>query len=179
MQSFIDIETYSPLDLAAVGADAYSRSAELLLCCWAVDDGPVRQWQIGDDVEVLVDGLNGLWAAHELVAHNAPFERRLLNATVGFSSEPEDWLCTMAVALAHSLPASLDALCSFYGLDEDKAKSKEGKALIRLFCRPQPRTGLRVMPENRPDEWRRFIDYCRSDVIALREIYGRLPRVNM
>jgi DNA polymerase len=45
----------------------------------------------------------------------------------------------MVQALAHGLPGALGALCEVLGVPQDKAKDKEGKALIQLFCKPRPK----------------------------------------
>ena len=39
---FIDLETYSTLDLTQVGLSRYSKNCEILLLAYAVDDGPVQ-----------------------------------------------------------------------------------------------------------------------------------------
>ncbi|SPP31698.1 hypothetical protein ARAF_0840 [Arsenophonus endosymbiont of Aleurodicus floccissimus] len=45
---------------------------------------------------------------------------------------------TLVQALAHGLPGALSSLCDIFNVNSDKAKDKEGKALIQLFCKPPP-----------------------------------------
>ncbi|MGJ0638236.1 DNA polymerase [Xenorhabdus bovienii] len=88
---------------------------------------------------------------------------------------------TMVQALAHGLPGALGALCEVLGVSADKAKDKEGKALIHLFCKPRPKTSKirRATRETHPEEWRRFILYAGSDIEAMREVYRKAPKWNM
>ena len=84
---------------------------------------------------------------------------------------------TMVKAYSHSLPGSLSALCDVLRVPNDKAKDKDGRRLIRLFCVPD-RFGNVQTHETRPEDWKRFVEYCRLDVEALAEIDQRLPEWN-
>ncbi|EIM8940825.1 DNA polymerase [Salmonella enterica] len=88
---------------------------------------------------------------------------------------------TLVQALAHSLPGALSALCEVLGVDADKAKDKEGKALIQLFCKERPKNSKirRATSKTHPEEWRRFVSYAGSDISAMREIYRKMPRWNL
>jgi DNA polymerase len=83
----------------------------------------------------------------------------------------------MVQALSHALPAALGNLCDVLRVPTDKAKDKEGRRLILLFCKPRP-NGTRATPQTHPAEWARFIEYARLDIEAMRECYKRMPRVN-
>ncbi|EKJ9246192.1 DNA polymerase, partial [Salmonella enterica] len=67
------------------------------------------------------------------------------------------------------------------GVDADKAKDKEGKALIQLFCKERPKNSKirRATSKTHPEEWRRFVSYAGSDISAMREIYRKMPRWNL
>jgi DNA polymerase len=52
----------------------------------------------------------------------------------------ERWRCSMVQAYMHSLPGSLDKLCSVLRVPIDQAKDKAGRELVRLFCMPGRRT---------------------------------------
>ena len=86
----------------------------------------------------------------------------------------------MAQALAHSLPGGLDKLCEIFNIAEDKAKIKDGKALIQLFCKPRPKKQKlrRATRETHPDEWARFIEYGVNDIEAMREVHRKMPKWN-
>jgi DNA polymerase len=66
------------------------------------------------------------------------------------------------------------------GVPQDKAKDKEGKALIQLFCKPRPKNSKlrRATSKTHPEEWRRFVAYAGLDIEAMREVHKRLPKWN-
>jgi DNA polymerase len=82
--------------------------------------------------------------------------------------------------LAHSLPGALEKLGDIFNIGEDKAKIKDGKALIRLFCCPRPKNMKlrRATRDTHPEEWKRFIEYARNDISAMREIHKLMPKWN-
>jgi DNA polymerase len=180
---FIDIETYSDTPIKS-GVHAYAEAAQIMLFAYAFDDEPVTVW---DCTTRMPDDLAGALCDHsvELVAHNASFERTLF-AHAGSVIEREAarrierWHCTMARALAHSLPGALGRLCEVLAVDTDKAKDKVGKQLINLFCQPRPKNMKvrRATATTHPEEWKRFVGYAGLDVIAMREVDRKLPRWN-
>lgn len=174
-----DIETYSEVSIRD-GTDNYSRAAEIMLWAYAVDDAPVRVWDVtaGEAMprelrEALVD------ESTLVVAHNAAFEASVFLHS-GHSITPSRYRCTMAQALAHGLPGALDKLCEIFGIGEDKAKLKDGNQLVQLFCKPQPkgRKLRRATRTTHPTEWARFIQYCGNDVEAMRAIARKMPNWN-
>jgi DNA polymerase len=86
----------------------------------------------------------------------------------------------MVQALSHGLPGSLDQLCETLKVPQDKAKIKDGKRLIQLFCKPRPKNSKipRATRETHPEEWQRFIEYAMADIDAMREVQKRLPAWN-
>jgi len=170
---YLDTETFSRADLKNVGAYKYARdpSTRVLLVTVASDDGPAR----------VVDDYEDLWemmvTADEIVAHNAPFDRWILEHVLGLSVDITRWRCTMTQAYTVGLNGSLEGVGAALGLDPGEAKLSEGKKLIRLFCMPQ-RSGAIYDQETHPEEWERFVEYAIRDVEAMREIHRRLPSVN-
>jgi len=170
-----DIETFSKLDLKQVGTDVYSRNCEVILFSYAVDDGSVRRWEAGQPKGEVNDFLHDV---ARLVAHNKWFEFNVLK-NQGWCNRPgEDWGCTMAQALAHSLPGKLELLCRILGLPQEQQKLQTGQKLIRTFSKPQ-RNGHRNTAEDLPEDWENFGLYCDSDVISMRSSYKKMPRVNL
>lgn len=169
---FFDIETYNDRPLS-VGTYAYAETAEVLLVQWAVDDGPVHVHEVlgGELPEELVERL----MTDTACIHNSAFERAVLREAYGLVLDPRRVVDTMVLAYEHGLPGGLDVLSDYYGLG-DQAKDKAGKQLIRLFCAPY--RGKRIRPEDRPDDWPRFVDYARQDIVALRAVYRALPKRN-
>ena len=92
---FIDIETYSSVDIKECGAYKYIASPdfEILICGYA----------FGDDDVVMVDLASGdKWPSEFLkalkdpkclkIAHNAVFERTAFNG-IGLHTETDEWYC--------------------------------------------------------------------------------------
>lgn len=178
---FLDLETFSTVDIKA-GVYQYSTKAEIMLFAWALDDGPSQVWDKMVDPgrspdHALLQAFND--PDVELVAHNAQFDRVILNAT-GATTDLSRWRCTMAQAQAHGFPGSLDRLGRILGLPDDKAKSSEGKKLINRFCSPAPanHNADRYSHKTHPEEWARFSEYARRDIDAMREVAARLPDWN-
>jgi DNA polymerase len=118
----------------------------------------------------------------ELVAHNAAFDRTLMQRTRWADAirDPARWHCTMAQALSHGLPGALGDLCDILGVPADKAKDRAGHALVMLFCKPRPEGSaiLRATRRTHPTEWARFLEYAALDVEAMRAVHRRLPSWN-
>ena len=177
---YIDFETYSYADLLKHGTRNYAQTAEVTLCAWAIGDTPVRVWQpaLGEPIPpVLYDALAD--DATVVIAHNAYFDRNVAHFTniFGVDLPISRWYCTMVQALAHSLPGSLATLSEIFGLGADKAKDKEGKALVRFFCKPD-KDGIRNDQASHPEKWAKFGEYCRLDVEAMRAIHKAIPKHN-
>lgn len=178
----LDFETYSETDIKSAGAFKYMEDPkfEILLMAYAYDDEEVKlvDFASGEDwpegfKEALVD------PDVLKIAHNAAFEREAIRQSTGIYSPPEQWLDTMHVAAQCGLPLSLDGVGKALGFDDDTAKMKEGKALIRYFCGPCKPTKVnggrtRNLPEHAPEKWETFKDYCLRDVVAERAIYKTL-----
>lgn len=168
---WIDIETYSPVDLAKAGVYKYTEHPEwrILMCSWAQDDGPVRR---AEGHEAILQ-IPGLFDDRVLkVAHNASFERinlSRLRGGRGFLS-PSTFFDTAALARAWGLPASLKDFALAMGAEE---KDEAGTRLINLFSKPG-RKGERVLPSTRPDDWAAFGAYCDQDVETMRDAAKRL-----
>lgn len=170
---FLDLETFSDVPLTG-GVHRYVEGSEVLLTAYAIGDGPVH----------VVEGFP-LWLklqirdADEIVIHNSHFDRTVL-AHHGINIPLTKLHDTMVRALAHSLPGGLGALCDVLQIPTDKAKDKEGRQWIQLFCKPRPKNSelRRATKDTHPEQWRRFVDYAGSDIEAMREAYKRLPRWN-
>jgi DNA polymerase bacteriophage-type len=170
----LDIETYSSVDLKKANVYRYVTAPDfrILMCAWAVDGEPIR---------VELDGIPALvrYLLDDpdvtIAAHNASFERicfsRLL-CPPGEFLPPSRFLDTAALAAEAGLPRSLDKAARAAGVPE--VKDSAGTRLINLFSRPN-RRGVRTLPEEKPEQWAEFIDYCVTDVEVLRGLRRRLP----
>ncbi len=176
MLIFFDTETYCETPIQN-GTHRYAESAEVIMWQWALEDGPAEVRDADEPRGDLVDMLRD--PAHTIVCHNSAFDRTVLRHN-GLDIPVERWHDTMVRAMAHSLPGGLAQLCEILHVPTDQAKDREGKTLINLFCKPQPkgRRVRRATKATHPAEWARFREYGKLDVIAMREVYKRLPNWN-
>jgi DNA polymerase bacteriophage-type len=173
---FIDLETYSDVDLKKSGVYPYFESPnfEILLVGYAVNDGSVItfEWDGGyGDYTAFVKVCK---QADELIAHNAAFERLALRRC---GWDFPRWTCTAVRSAYCGYPSSLEEAGAAVGLPIQKDAA--GKALIRFFsmpCTPTKTNGGRTRnrPEDAPDKWQAFKDYLVKDVETTRELYKAL-----
>lgn len=179
---WLDTETYSACDLAKCGAHRYAEDAttEVTLFGYAIGDAPAKVW---DRTATKVPPADLLEACARtdavFIAHNSAFDRAVLSAKVSPAfADVSRWQDTLIKAYSVSLPGSLGALSEVLGLPQDKAKDKDGRRLVLKFCKPTP-AGVRRTRETDPEDWARFVEYCRLDVEAMRETAKRIPAWNM
>ena len=177
----MDLETYSKTPIAH-GTHAYAADAAILLVAWAVDNDAVQVCDV-TSFEKPPGELDACLRDPEvlIVIHNSHFDRTVLRHAWGLDIPATRIHDTMVQALSHGLPASLGMLCEVLGLPADKAKDKDGKRLINLFCKPQGirRKLARATRDTHPAEWERFKAYAASDVEAMREVMERMPAYNI
>ena len=181
---FVDVETYSSVDIGKAGAFKYTESPdfEIMLLAYAWNDGPVYVLDLTNPYghDELPDIIAGLQDPDTIkVAHNSAFERAAFEKHFGFYQPPEEYQDTMILAAMNGLPMSLDAAGAALQLKDQKIK--EGTTLINYFCKPCKPTianggRTRNLPEHAPDKWERFVEYCRRDVEVEQAIYYRLRR---
>lgn len=165
----IDIETYSDIDINKAGVYRYvdTDAFKILLFAYSVDGGPVQLIDLtrGDSipkeiVKALSEKSITKWA------YNANFERvalsRFLGMPTGQYLDPVGWKCSMVWAATLGLPMGLAKVGEVLMLD--KQKMSEGRGLIYKFCKPDKKTGQRVMPEEFPEDWETFRRYNIRDV---------------
>ncbi len=173
---FLDTETFCETPINN-GTHRYAEGAEIIMWQWAVGEGEVIIRDGDEDISDLLALLED--ESYEVVIHNSAFDRTVMHHS-GIDLAVDRVFDTMVCAMAHSLPGALGTLCSILGVSTDKAKDKEGRTWISLFCKPQPkgRKIRRATKETHPVEWQRFRDYGGLDIEAMREIYKKLPRWN-
>lgn len=176
---WIDLETWGNVDIKN-GTDNYARGTEIMLFAYALNDEPAKVWDITTGAQMPVDLYHYLYKTDmPIIAHNSRFEESVL-AFHNYRIDPSRYRCTMAQALAHGLPGALEKLCEIFKIDDDKAKMKDGKTLVRLFCGPRPKNMKlrRATRETHPEDWKRFVQYCGNDVEAMRAIRKIMPAWN-
>ncbi len=196
----IDLETYSDIDIAKCGAYKYAESDnfEILFFGVSVDGEPVKVYDLacGDTIpEEILAALSDenvtKWA------FNAAFERICLSNWLkrhhtdhfyGYSIpedpaskylNPSSWKCSMIWSAYMGLPLSLEGVGAVLKLQDQKLK--EGKDLIRYFCKPCPPTKAnggrtRNLPKHDAEKWNLFKEYNRRDVEVELAIKKRLSK---
>jgi DNA polymerase len=199
---WLDSETYSETPIKD-GTWKYAESAEVEIVTYAFGGGEVLLWDVLSGEQMPAD----LKAAlddpeQEIGIHNSGFDTTVFRFALGIVIPPERVLDTMVQALSHGLPGGLDALCDILGVPTDKAKHKTGRALMMLFCKPQPfkhSVGKtfgtpaqrkaeierlkaawpgRATHLTHPTQWAAYCEYAKADITAMREVYKRLPKWN-
>jgi DNA polymerase bacteriophage-type len=182
---YLDFETYSGANIKKVGAFRYASdpSTEIIIMAIAKNDEPVHVWDCTRKV------WNKAWALLEeaiesgaqIYAHNAQFEHAVCKYLLikTFGTRPpaiQQWRCTAAMCRLAAIPSSLADAGEFLGID--MPKDKEGKRLIQKFSVPRKPTKndkrTRVMPEDDPEDFQKFVDYCARDVVAEQQVYQKL-----
>ncbi|GHU48842.1 hypothetical protein FACS1894127_0400 [Clostridia bacterium] len=179
---FIDIETYSDVNLMKSGVYRYSESSafEVLLFGYSVDGSPVHVVDLASDETIPPEIISAL-SDDSIIkwAHNASFERICLSHHLGTWLSPTSWRCTMVWSAYLGLPLSLEGAAMVTGAE--KQKMSEGKELIRYFCQPCRATKTnggrtRNLPTDAPDRWDTFKAYNVRDVEVELEIASRLAK---
>lgn len=176
---WFDTETFQTTPISH-GTHKYAEGVEIMVWAYAFDDGPVSVYDATTGDPMPADLLAGLYNPDvPLVAHNAHFDSTMLRHA-GFDIPITRFRCTMAMALAHGLPGSLEKLGDVMGIEEDQKKLQDGKKLIRLFCCPRPKKQKlrRATRETHPEEWARFLEYAGNDIESMRAIAKKMPSWN-
>jgi DNA polymerase len=181
----IDLETRSAVNLKTAGLYVYAadKTTDVWVASYAVDDGEVKRWIPGQPVpQEIVDAVN---SGMLIFAHNAQFERdvwrEILTPRYGWPLPAlEQFRCTMVMALAMALPASLEKLAPALGLDA--VKDMKGHALMMRMAQPRkPRRKETAEPDANGLLWyddaerrEKLYAYCDQDVETERAAERRL-----
>jgi DNA polymerase len=200
-----DIETFSECDLKACGVYKYAEdpSTEMLCMSYRFDKGPVHLWAppefLPEEVKAtLRERLRdkailhfGDAVPHELRrhvmsrgetrAHNAQFERVVMNGTAGKKLgfpfvKIEQTVCTAAKAAAAGMPRDLGGACEAAGTYK---KNDEGRMSMLQVTKPRKPTKndptTRYTPFNAPEKFVELYVYNVDDTIAESELDAVIP----
>jgi DNA polymerase bacteriophage-type len=166
---WLDFETWSTVPIRR-GTDAYMNGAAASILTYAFDDRPVQHHDFTVDKYLPANFESALTRDDiTLTAHNAFFDRMVLERLLRRPTAVTRWRCTFAQALVHGLPGGLDALCQVLGVADESSKV-EGRSLIKKFCGPKPIV--------KDEDWERFIEYAAMDVEAMRACHKLMPNWN-
>lgn len=207
MTLHIDIETFSEVDLPSAGVYRYAEHPSTSLNCvgYRIDKGPVHLWIPFDDVPETVLGpvrercpaailetgvvpterFAQAWlTVKDKRAHNAQFERVVLNGTAGKrlgfqGSQIKGWVCTAVKAAANGLPRSLSEGAKALG-----TRAKDEGGCIAMLQLSKPRKPTKADPsdrwtfQNAPEKWVAMLCYNVDDVLAEYELDEALPDIS-
>lgn len=184
MKVHIDFETRSDVDLKAQGLSVYTRSphTEILCMAYKIDDKPTKIWKHGEPFPIdLGWPLKSFTKPFEFYAQNAPFEFEIWNEIgvkkYGWPALPiENIYCTLAMALTHALPGSLEKMAPALGIE--KQKDMAGNRVMMQLSRPrkilEDGTYLWWTPEEAPEKFEALYAYCIQDVEVEAEAESRM-----
>ena len=172
---YIDVETYSDLDLTEVGVYKYvsSPNFEILLIGYAFNNEPIQIIDLASGDKIPERFEDALFDDNiKKCAHNAMFERNTFRR-IGYDISPENWHCTMIHAAYCGLPLKLQTIAEILDLPTKKANT--GTLLINYFSKPCKATGTnggrtRNLPQHSPSKWQAFREYLHDDVVVARDI---------
>lgn len=171
---YIDIETYSSLDLKSVGVYKYveSQDFKITLITYGSNLEDLRCVRLAEGETVSTE-LLGLLINPKIikVAHNAVFEMVCLNKYFSIDIDPKQWACTAILATAQGLPRSLADLSLALGLDYKKQLN--GVLLVNYFAKPNKK-GEMNLPKDNSEKWNEYIEYNIQDVRALIALHSKL-----
>lgn len=204
LRCHLDIETYSEVDLKKCGVYVYAEheSAELLTLCYAFGQEDPICWIPLDEVPKdilykLHDRLSLKFGRAVLIitgptvpdrlrkhiedggevgAHNAQFERVVLNGVAGRRVNfpflrIEQMVCTAAKARMYGLPGDLGGAAGALGT---YPKDDTGRNIMLKLCRPRTGKEKRHNFEEHGDDYVHLYAYCVDDVLAERGLDERL-----
>lgn len=181
---WLDLETRSDCDIKKAGGQRYAEdpTTQITLFGYAIDDAPAKVWDLTETKLPPQDLLEACGKKDTIfIAHNSAFDRTVLKHKLSPTfGDVNRWQDTMIRAYSVGLPGALGQLSQVLGMPQDKAKDQDGHRLVMKFCKPhKTRKGLvRYDRTTDPEDWARFVNYCRLDVEAMREMTKRVPAWN-
>ena len=186
----LDFETYCEIDVRQVGAHRYARhpSCEVLILCYKIPSKQKQFWLPHRDGLELPADLTEYIEVDEgtLTAHNASFEAQVWqHVLVARHGAPRvalrRWRCTAARAAAAGMPRALANLGPALRLNV--VKDREGTRLINIFCKPRKpsknNASIRTYPDDKPEEFASFVNYCGTDVDTEEAADAKLPDLSL
>jgi len=168
-----DIETNSKRNLKECGAHVYATdpSTGVLVMCYAIGDGEVQVWMLGDPVPAPFADPTGYW----FISDNWAFENLILAHILipqyGFAPIPiKQQDCAQRKALASAFPAELGRRCAALDLPYRKDPTAR-RAMLRLSRMHQYKD-----PAKRERDFALTVERCKTDVAATRAAYNH-PRL--
>lgn len=190
----LDYETFSLLNLKEVGLDNYAKhpSTGISMLGWALDDEEVEVWlpHKGPMPAKLRDAL----ATPSIIkiAWNAQFEYNITNRVAGpryitpeFRIPMDQFRDPMVLSHNASLPGKLEKVAII--LKMQNKKDERGKELVKMFSQPVSMGGEQTLfgvttplfrdHNSHPREFAEYVEYCKQDVRAERDLWYKLSKL--
>lgn len=171
-------------DNLGLGRYFESRHWRALIMCYQLPGRPIEEWTYRD-IHCPANLAEHIQRGGKIRAHNAQFERGCFDEQAARFGWPrprvEQYVCTAVEAAAMALPRSLENVG--LALNLPVQKDGAGKELIQFFSNPirrlkrhehLPPGPIFNEPEDHPEKFREFIDYCRRDVETEAAVAARL-----
>ena len=177
---WVDIESRSAVDLKTRGLDVYSKdpSTQITLFGWCVNDADPVMWH--PLTEPIPEQLALLLSRREIpkLCFNSTFEQTMLREVLSLDIPTEQFVDVAVMCKYASIAGNLEFCGKVLGVDEDQAKMKIGKNLIRKFCSPKKDGAFRDSISD-PEDWALFEQYCANDIRAERAIFEKLKAFSL
>jgi DNA polymerase bacteriophage-type len=190
---FLDYETFSLLDLREVGLDNYARHPSTGISClgWTLDDEDVEAWlpHLGPLPTKLLEAF--LNPKIIKIAWHAAFDCGITNHILGPRYVPglyipiSEYRDPIVLAHALSLPGKLETVAQILKLQHQK--DPRGDDLKDMFCKPVSVGGeltlFGVSPplfrdhNSHPRQFADYVEYCKKDILAMREAWLRMAQI--
>jgi DNA polymerase len=177
---YVDIETFSEVDIKSAGTVKYCLNCEVMLIGFKLN-GRYGYWDFSESGSTIPDWVHQhVTNGGKVVAHNALFEHVALNYSFILFPDLnlEQLVDTQALCGAAGLPLALGKATAAAGLNVQKYDG--GTRLITKFCIPRKPTkhnkSTRNMPSDFPEDWLEFRDvYLKADIDSMEELHDFLP----
>lgn len=165
----LDFETYGAVNLLDHGLERYVSDASfrpLIASVYFKTNAVPRHrnfdW-VHNDFDDTTNALREVLGSKTIVAHNAGFERRVLQR-IGIDLPADRFVDSAVFARAMGAGGRLEAAAPQL-LNVDKLE--DGRRLIMLFSVPQKEQASldfdTTLPDQHPEEWALFFTYCQID----------------
>ena len=168
---FIDMETYSELDLNKVSSVVYSKhhSTKILFMTYKLGSMPTKVWYPNTPWDIDMSRIKKVYA------HNMGFDYRMWIRPGKKQGLPaldlKQCTDTMAIANRYTYPSGLKDIGNV--LDLETKKDTEGINFINIFSKP----GLEH--KRTPALFQKFVDYGITDTNSSVEMLDRFPTKNL
>lgn len=169
----VDIETGSPHDIKRGDEPYFGPGSHILVICWKIiGQKKIYSFTNFDRREKIqipkeLKNFKGTFIAHKWSFECTAFRKFAPGTRL---ANPENWLCTQALAHRFNLPSNLESLANILKLTH--RKNPDGRRLISTYSIPNKRTGkFSPIPH---DDFQPWINYCTDDILPTEEAFLKL-----